>query len=92
MLYRRDSHEVVHRIHKSARTTLSQVWLEVTTWSMDLVAFWATVVFPITYFYPEEHIYRTYISIYPGTVLLCTISVVNDDPSLSLIPAVAVVQ
>ena len=61
-----DTHEVVHRIHMSARTTLSQVWLEFVTWSMDWIAFWGNVFGPITYFYPDEAIYRSYVSFYPG--------------------------
>lgn len=68
---RRDAEEILHRVHQAGRSGLGQAWLEALIWLFDFVAFWGYAVFPLTFFYPDEKLYKAYLGdVYPGALAL----------------------
>lgn len=54
-------------MHQAGRAGLGQAWLEALIWLFDFVAFWGYAVFPLTFFYPDEKLYKAYLGdVYPG--------------------------
>ena len=69
---RRNAEEILHRVHQAGRQGLGQAWLEALIWLFDFVAFWGYAIFPLTFFYPDEELYRAYLGeVYPGELVAC---------------------